>query len=113
MIGSELNYLLFGLSILLLGVASWQDLKSRDVTDWIWYCMIGGGILIHVTQLILQISANEFSTTWIINILFSLALSLLLLGIAGLSLLLLGITSWQDLKSRDAIEWIWFCIIGG
>ncbi|MFX0085284.1 MAG: prepilin peptidase [Candidatus Hodarchaeota archaeon] len=80
MIGSELNYLLLGLSLLLLGIASWQDFKFREVIEWVWFCMIVGGILIHVTQLLLQISANEspveIFTAWIINIIFGFALAL-------------------------------------
>lgn len=82
MIGSELNIILLILALFLLSIGAWQDLKTREVPDWIWLSMIGGGIIIHFFQLVLLILANEtvldYFMIWIINIAFALTLALFL-----------------------------------
>ncbi len=89
MIGSELNFLLLILAFLLLSIGSWHDIKTREVADWIWLSMIGGGIAIHVFQFFLLILAKksvfEYFTTWTINIVFafSLAFFLTFSGLGG------------------------------
>lgn len=89
MAGLEFNYLLLGLAFFLLGIASWQDFKSREVVDWIWYCMIGGGMLIHAIQVILLIITKEspvdYVNTWVFNFLFAFLLGLFIIfsGLMG------------------------------
>ncbi len=104
----ELNLLLLVLTFLLLAVGAGQDLKSREVADWIWIFMIGGGIIIHIVQFFLLslnnreyvlmfwipssgqvISISEvaikYLTSWIINFLFALIISIAFsfLGLLG------------------------------
>jgi hypothetical protein len=89
MISVELNFILLILAFILLGIASIEDFKSREVTEWIWLSMIAGGIIIHVLQLILQIiwkePINDYLITWILNIIlsFGLAVFILYTGLMG------------------------------
>ena len=82
MIGSELNIILLILAFFLLSIGSWQDIKTREVADWIWLGMIVGGIIIHSLQIILRIlvdiSPIDYFMTWILNITFALTLTLFL-----------------------------------
>ncbi|MFX0122909.1 MAG: A24 family peptidase C-terminal domain-containing protein [Candidatus Hodarchaeota archaeon] len=82
MIGSELNVVLLILTFLLLSIGSWQDLKTREVADWIWLTMIGGGIIIHLLQIILRILEDEspfdYFVPVILNITFAITLALFL-----------------------------------
>lgn len=82
MIGSELNVVLLILSFFLLSIGSWQDLKTREVADWIWLTMIGGGIIIHLLQIILRILENEPPIDYVVpvflNIAFAITLALFL-----------------------------------
>ncbi len=82
MIGSELNVILLIISFVLLLVGSWQDIRTREVQDWIWLTMIGGGIIVHSLQLILRFLANEapvnYFTKWIFNVIISILLALFL-----------------------------------
>ncbi len=85
----ELNFLLLILAFILLGIATIEDFKSREVTEWIWLSMIAGGIIIHGLQLVLQIvrgeSINDYLLTLIINIVFSFGLAIFILytGLMG------------------------------
>ncbi len=85
----ELNFLLLILAFILLGIATIEDFQSREVTEWIWLCMIAGGIIIHGLQLVLQIiggeSINDYLFTLIINIIFSFGLAIFILytGLMG------------------------------
>ncbi len=78
----ELDIILLILAFFLLIIGSWQDLKTREVIDLIWIIMIGGGILIHSIQIILQIFADktptEYISVWILNILLAIIISLFL-----------------------------------
>lgn len=82
MIGSELNVVLLILSFFLLSIGSWQDIKTREVADWIWLTMIGGGIIIHLLQILLRFLENESLLDYIIpvflNITFAITLALFL-----------------------------------
>ncbi|MFX1514814.1 MAG: A24 family peptidase C-terminal domain-containing protein [Promethearchaeota archaeon] len=81
MFESELNGILLILTFFLLLIGSWQDLKTREVTDWIWLIMIGGGIIIHVLQIILRLqkdSPNDYIVTMILNIVFAITIALFL-----------------------------------
>jgi hypothetical protein len=82
MVGLELNVILLILTFLLLTIGSWQDLKTREVADWIWLAMIGGGILIHLIQIVIRILENDspinYFVTVIINIIFAVTLTLFL-----------------------------------
>jgi len=89
MSSSELNFLFLSIAILLLVVASWQDVQSREVVDWIWLGMAGGGIILHGLNLILLMLANlsplSYFTRVIINIITAILLALFLsiLGLGG------------------------------
>lgn len=76
----ELNFLLLILAFILLGIATIEDFKSREITEWIWLIMIAGGIIIHGLQLVLQIvgkeSINDYLITLIMNIIFSFGLAM-------------------------------------
>ena len=65
---------------LLLMVGSWQDIKNREIADWIWILMIGGGILIHAIQVFFIILSNnspiDYLITWFMNLVFSITLAL-------------------------------------
>ena len=80
MVGSELNLILLILTFLLLIIGSWQDLKTREVADWIWFTMIGGGIIIHLVQIVLRILEKEppinYVISVIVNIIFAVTLAL-------------------------------------
>ncbi|UCG03617.1 MAG: prepilin peptidase [Candidatus Heimdallarchaeota archaeon] len=82
MIGSELNLILLILTFFLLIIGSWQDLKTREVADWIWLTMIGGGIIIHIIQIILRILENEPPINYFVpvffNIIFAITLAMFL-----------------------------------
>jgi len=82
MVSTELNSLLLVIAIFLLAVGAWQDLKTREVADWIWVSMIGAGILIHILKLLMLMVSNEaaigYFTTWIINVIFGFTLAFLL-----------------------------------
>ncbi|UCG90532.1 MAG: hypothetical protein JSU57_02025 [Candidatus Heimdallarchaeota archaeon] len=82
MIESGLNIILLFFVFLLLSIGSWHDIKTREVADWIWLSMIGGGIAVHILQIILLILAKEavleYFTTWTINVAFALSLALFL-----------------------------------
>ena len=82
MIGSELNVVLLILSFFLLSIGSWQDLKTREVADWIWLTMIGGGIIIHLLQILLRFLESEPLLDYIVpvllNITFAITLALFL-----------------------------------
>ncbi|MFW9903114.1 MAG: A24 family peptidase C-terminal domain-containing protein [Candidatus Thorarchaeota archaeon] len=89
MVGSELNVILLIFTFFLLTIGSWQDLKTREVADWIWLIMIGGGIVFHLVQIVIRILENESPINYIIpvvvNIIFAvtLALFLTLSGLGG------------------------------
>ncbi|MFW9856037.1 MAG: A24 family peptidase C-terminal domain-containing protein [Candidatus Thorarchaeota archaeon] len=89
MVSSELNLLLLSTVILLLSIASWQDIQSREVTDWIWFGIAGTGIILHglsIIELVLaSLSPIPYSLTIIINIITGtlIALFLSILGLGG------------------------------
>ncbi|MFW9779992.1 MAG: A24 family peptidase C-terminal domain-containing protein [Candidatus Heimdallarchaeota archaeon] len=87
MVSSELNLLLLSAVILLLAVASWQDIQSREVTDWIWFGIAGMGIIVHGLSIfelaLVGLSPLPYSLTVIINIITGILIALLL-GILGL-----------------------------
>jgi hypothetical protein len=114
----ELNILLLILAFLLLAVGAGQDLKTREVADWIWIFMIGGGIIIHLMQfLLLNLNNSEilfmfwipgsnivfsiseiavkYLTTWIINFLLALTISI--------SFAFLGLLGEADIIAFNAI----------
>ncbi|MFX1504569.1 MAG: A24 family peptidase C-terminal domain-containing protein [Promethearchaeota archaeon] len=82
MVGSELNVILLIFTIFLLIIGSWQDIKSREVADWIWLIMIGGGIIFHLVQIVIRILENESPINYIIsvsiNFIFAVTLALFL-----------------------------------
>jgi hypothetical protein len=89
MVGTELNLVLLVLSVLLLAIGAWQDLKTREIADWIWLGMIGAGILLHGLILLIRMVLGEevigYFTPWVINIIFAfiLAIFLTILGLGG------------------------------
>ncbi|MFX0014529.1 MAG: A24 family peptidase C-terminal domain-containing protein [Promethearchaeota archaeon] len=103
MIRSELEFILLILTFLLLSIGSWQDLKTREVADWIWFTMISIGIIIHILQIILLILTKElfigYVTSLILNFIFALTISLFLTfsGLGGeadrVAFIALGIVS--------------------
>ncbi|MFX0172146.1 MAG: A24 family peptidase C-terminal domain-containing protein [Candidatus Hodarchaeota archaeon] len=89
MVSTELTSVLLVLSVLLLGIGAWQDLKTREVADWIWLSMIGAGILVHGLILLIRMVLGEevigYFMPWVINIIFAfiLAIFLTILGLGG------------------------------
>ena len=82
MVESDLNVILLIFTIFLLIIGSWQDIKTREVADWIWLIMIGGGIVFHLIQILIRILENGSPINYIIpviiNIIFAVTLSLFL-----------------------------------
>ncbi|MHA2344710.1 MAG: prepilin peptidase, partial [Candidatus Hodarchaeales archaeon] len=55
-----INFLMVIIAVILLGIASYHDIRTRMVSDWIWICMIGSGSVLHILQLITTLnSPNE------------------------------------------------------
>jgi hypothetical protein len=82
MVESDLNVILLIFTFFLLIIGSWQDIKTREVADWIWLIMIGGGIVFHLVQIVIRILENESPINYVIpmvfNIIFSVTLALFL-----------------------------------
>ena len=82
MIESILEFTLCCIIVLLLAIASFQDIKSREVVDWVWIVMGLSGIsiliLITITQIIEGIDIQGFLLKWIWNIIFSVLIVLIL-----------------------------------
>lgn len=76
MFESELNLILLIFTFFLLLIGSWQDLKTREVADWIWLTMIGGGIIIHILQIFLQLLEKKPPTNYVINVILNIAFAI-------------------------------------
>jgi len=76
MFESELNWILLIFTFFLLLIGSWQDLKTREVADWIWLALIGGGIIIHILQIFLRFLEKEPLTYYIISVIFNIAFAI-------------------------------------
>ena len=76
MFESELNWILLIFTFFLLLIGSWQDLKTREVADWIWLALIGGGIIIHILQIFLRFLEKEPPTNYIISVIFNIAFAI-------------------------------------
>lgn len=82
MISLELTNLsiIFAVTVLLMG--SWQDVRSREVIDLIWYLIIAGGVVTHIVQIMLLILAgsppDHYFFSWLCNIGLGIFLTLFL-----------------------------------
>jgi Flp pilus assembly protein protease CpaA len=77
-----LNVILCCIVILLLFIASFQDIKTREVVDWIWIVMGLSGIsiliVIVIFQLIDGLNIQDFLLNWIWNLIFAIIIVLFL-----------------------------------
>src|SRR3989338_10135754 len=87
MIGVELVQ--FGITLLVLGFATYTDLKERIVKNWLSFGLIGIGIAFHLG---LSIFFNDF------NYLMNSLLAVVLAFLVSLLLLKLGVWASGDLK---------------
>jgi len=71
-----LNFLIIIIAILLLGIAAYQDIKTRMVSDWIWICMIGSGCILHVLQLVATLNSSKAGQEYLFSIFLNLIIAL-------------------------------------
>ena len=78
-----LNILLVIIAVILLTIASYQDIKARLVSDWIWLLMIGGGSILHLLQFVIalneSINMDEYLFSLFMNVIIALLLGLFLM----------------------------------
>ena len=67
--------------------ASYLDLRTREISDKVWYIALGGGALLNIVQLTL-----DFSSRFLLLLLSSL----LIAGIIGFSIYYLGLFGGAD-----------------
>ena len=73
-----INILIIIIAIILLGIASYHDIKTRMVSDWIWVCMIGSGSTLHILQLISTQSIPNGFQEYLFNVFLNLIIALIL-----------------------------------
>jgi len=78
-----IDILLISFSLFLLFIASYYDIKSREVADWIWLIMIIGGIIFHLIQSLIFILNKEpfldYLMDWGGNLIIAFIIALILL----------------------------------
>jgi len=77
--------------------ASYLDLRTREISDKIWYIALGGGALLNLVQLTL-----DFSSRFLLLLLSSL----LIAGIIGFGIYYLGLFGGADAKAMLSIGMI-------
>ncbi len=82
-----INVLSVIIAVILLGIASYHDIKTRMVSDWIWICMIGSGSVLHILQLISIMNSPNEAQEYLFSVLFNIIISLILGTILTLSAL--------------------------
>jgi hypothetical protein len=99
---SVLNFLIVIIAFILLIIASYQDIKTRLVSDWIWIFMIGIGSILHILQLIITLS-NSLNAQ---NYLFSVLLNIIIALILGLFLAVSALGGEADRIALFAIAFV-------
>lgn len=86
-----------GFVIILMLVASYFDLRTREINDNLWYIAIAGGVVINIFQFI-----TDFSMEFVIM----LSSSLIIAGIIGFTIYYLGLFGGADAKAMISIGMI-------
>ena len=92
-----LDQLRLAFLIVIMVGASYLDLRTREISDNVWYIALGGGALINIVQL-----ALDFSSRFLMLLLSSL----LIAGIIGFSIYYLGLFGGADAKAMISIGMI-------
>lgn len=75
--------ILISFSLFLLLIASYFDIKYREVADWVWLIMIIGGIILHLIQIFTFILNEEpffnYLINWSGNLIVAIIIALILL----------------------------------
>jgi hypothetical protein len=82
MVDSIINLALLLSAVVCLIFGAFQDLKTREVIDWVWILMIGVGSFINVLQFLILLfdgkDISNFLAIWFGNIFMALLLGLIL-----------------------------------
>ncbi len=82
-----INLFLVLIALFILLIGSIQDLKTREVVDWIWVVIAISGCVLHSLQILLLLyngtSIQNYLFTWLGNVFFAIILALFL-SISGL-----------------------------
>ena len=73
-----INLLIIVTAVLLLGIASYHDIKTRLVSDLIWICMISSGSVLHILQLIFTLNTSNGAQDYLFNLFLNLVIALIL-----------------------------------
>lgn len=73
-----INFLMVIIAVMLLGIASYHDIKTRMVSDWIWICMIASGSVLHILQLITTLNSPNETQEYLFSLIFNLIIALIL-----------------------------------
>ncbi|MHA2033525.1 MAG: A24 family peptidase C-terminal domain-containing protein [Candidatus Kariarchaeaceae archaeon] len=82
-----ISFLMVVIAVILLGIASYHDIKTRMVSDWIWICMIGSGSVLHILQLVTKLNSPNETQEYIFSLGFNLIIALILVTILTLTAL--------------------------
>ena len=73
-----LNFITISIAVILLGMAAYQDIKDRMISDWVWICMIGSGSILHILQLLITLNSSKGGQEYLFSISMNIIIALLL-----------------------------------
>ena len=82
-----INFLIIIIALFLLSIASYHDIRTRMISDWIWICIMGSGLVLHLLQLIITIYIPNEAQDYLFNVLFNLIIAALIAILLTLSAL--------------------------